>query len=58
LIKSAQTSVESICCGLFKIAPHLQTVNSLRDFEYGLDLKTSMFDEHREEFAIFSSALP
>ncbi|MDD3172687.1 MAG: hypothetical protein PHF63_03360 [Herbinix sp.] len=28
------------------------------DFEYGLELKKSMFDEQREEFAFFSSALP
>ena len=28
------------------------------DFEYGLELKKSMFDEQSEEFAFFSSVLP
>ncbi|MDD3173513.1 MAG: hypothetical protein PHF63_07615 [Herbinix sp.] len=28
------------------------------DFEYGLELKKSMFDERSEEFAFFSSVLP
>ncbi|MDD3174521.1 MAG: hypothetical protein PHF63_12830 [Herbinix sp.] len=40
------------------MAPYFQLVHSLMDFEYGLELKKSMFDEHSEEFAFFSSVLP
>ncbi len=38
---------------IFRMAPYDQLANSLMSFEYGLELKISLFDEQREEFAYF-----